>query len=84
MEIFLLVVPLFALAAWFGNYKGMQDFYGGWGRRWTHKCGWFAHHKYDFVTREPCPRCGEEGRDGWHARMGRPAFPWGWEWKDEK
>lgn len=86
MEILLLVAPLLVVACWAGWYCGQQTYYGGWGNRLTHRCGWFEEYR-DFPisghAHKPCPSCGAV--DGnWHYRIGRPVFPWGWEWQTEQ
>ena len=90
MDTFLLgivlgIVLFLALAAYAGWYIGQQTFYGGWGRRLTHSCGWFNDDidwPRSMQDHKPCPRCGKADGD-WHYRVGRPVFPFGWEWQSD-
>lgn len=77
----LIAVPLGFCIGWLIHRHGR---YGGWGWRHTHSCGWFDPHPCIYDERYgtgPCPNCGRVDRQ-WKARMGRPTFPWGWEWRN--
>lgn len=79
------VVCFLGLAAWLGWYLGREDNYGGWANRLTHSCGWFKDYRdwpSYMQTHKPCPRCGKSDGD-WKYRVGRPTFPFGWEWKED-
>ena len=83
LEWFPLIIGL-ALAV--GGYAGWamarDAFSGDWGWRWTHKCGWFAQYTFNHYPNHPCPRCGGIGKTEWKRRLGRPKWPFGWEWKE--
>lgn len=83
MDQFLLIMPLLiGFAVYTGWYIGRQIFCGGWGRRMTHSCGWFQMYAGGSQsTSEPCPGCGVVD-EKWKSRVGRPAFPFGWQWQD--
>jgi hypothetical protein len=75
-----------AVAAYAGWYIGQQTFYGGWGNRLTHSCGWFKDYidwPKSMQAGKPCPSCGKVDKD-WYYRVGRPVFPFGWEWQDDR
>jgi hypothetical protein len=72
------------LAGYVGWFAGRQIFCGGWDEHKTHRCGWFEQHSIanSLYPSRPCPRCGEKDNQ-WTVRVGRPLFPFGWEWKDK-
>lgn len=81
---FSIVGVLLAVAGWLGWYSGREAWCGGWGERKTHTCGWFNEFtigNWTYGPDRPCPGCGLSDNN-WHTRVGRPTFPWGWEWKD--
>ena len=86
MEILLALPVLVILAGYAGWFIGREVYYGGWGNRVTHSCGWFNDYTGAYPamhSERPCPRCGKTDRE-WGYRVGRPVFPWGWEWQNDE